>query len=170
MKTMRMQSRVASFVIAAVLLFQISPALAGGPPSHVVRHHHHDRDDLDITFTKWITITPGYPIMAGFVGGDVVGVFAGELLVVQNTIDGNITRLGAIYGVQAGDHSFTALMQGGQNNVTGTALLDGVILGGWRTGARVHVEYDVIRPCAEPNALFGVCFKGTIHVERDSDD
>ena len=32
MKTMRIQTRVASFVIAILLLLQISPALAGGPP------------------------------------------------------------------------------------------------------------------------------------------
>jgi hypothetical protein len=76
--------------------------------------------------------------------------------------------LDALYEVQAGDHSFTALIQGGQNNVTRKALLDGVILDGWRTGARVHVEYTVISGCAGMPA--GPCFEGTIRILRDSDD
>ena len=91
----------------------------GGPP-------------VVITFTKWITT---FPDIAGVVGGDVVGNFAGEVFTLQNTTNPavtSITRLVAIYDIQdsMGSHSFTALVQGGQNNSTKKALLDGVILGG----------------------------------------
>jgi hypothetical protein len=121
-----------------------------------------------ITFTKWITT---FPDMAGVVGGDVVGNFAGEVLTLQNTTNPavtSITRLVAIYGIHdsAGSHSFTALVQGGQNNSTNKALLDGVILGGWQTGARVHVEYLVINSCAGNPS--GPCFQGTIRIGSDS--
>ena len=123
------------------------------------------RRPVDITFTKWIT---GFPLMAGFVGGDVTGEFAGEVLRYQESGNRRITRLEAMYEVQAGNRSFTALVRGGQNNETGMAILDGVILGGWRTGARVHVEYEVMTDCA--GAPAGLCFQGTIHVERPSKD
>ena len=46
----------------------------------------------------------------------------------------SIVRLEAIYEIRAGDHSFTALIRGGTNNLTGAAQLDGVVLAGWRTG------------------------------------
>jgi hypothetical protein len=47
-------------------------------------------------------------------------------------------------------------------------LLEGVILDGWRTGARVQVEFTVISGCAGKPA--GPCFEGTIRILRDSDD
>ena len=121
-----------------------------------------------ITFTKWITT---FPQMAGFVGGAAVGAFAGEVLTLQNTTNPqvtSITRLVAIYDIQAGPHSFTALVQGGQNNQTDRALLDGVILGGWFTGARVQVEYQVKTDCA--GAPAGTCFQGTIRIEPEAHD
>ena len=176
MKTIRWQIRVASFVIAILLLLQISPALAGGAPKH-----HDDERDVVITFTKWITAvvpavpadaTPARILMAGVVGGHVAGTFAGEILErnvsTSGTVTAQIVALEALYEIQTGAHSFTALIRGGQNNATHTALLDGVVLGGWRTGARVHVQYQVIGGCADKPA--GPCFQGTIRIERDSDD
>ena len=59
---------------------------------------------------------------------------------------------------------------------TGAAVLDGVILFGWRTGARVHVTFQTLRaPSAtEPGcagAAPGVnCFQGTIQIEPPSED
>jgi len=177
MKTIRMQRRVGGFVSAIVILLQISPALAGGAPevglepmqssrvpgmpvAAIDEALGHTRRPVDVTFTKWIT---GFPLMAGFVGGDVAGDFAGEVLQYQESGNGRITRLEAMYEVQAGNSSFTALIRGGQNNETGTAILDGVVLGGWRTGARVHVEYEVMTDCT--GAPAGVCFQGNIHIE-----
>ena len=137
----------------------------GMPVAAMDEARDNQRGPVDITFTKWIT---GFPLMAGFVGGDVAGDFAGEVLQYQESGNRRIIRLEAMYEVQAGNRSFTALVRGGQNNETGTAILDGVILGGWRTGARVHVEYEVKTDCT--GAPAGLCFQGTIHIERPSRD
>jgi hypothetical protein len=123
-----------------------------------------------VSFTKWVTISPGYPIMAGTVKADDVGTFAGEILLLHTTQSGDITQLQAVYEVQAGDQSFKALVQGGQNNQAGTALLDGVILGGWHTGAKVHVQYRVVPKCGQANALNDRCFTGTITISPDSEN
>jgi hypothetical protein len=76
----------------------------------------------------------------------------------------SITKLEAIYEVVDGDRSFTALIEGGTDNLTGAARLDGVILAGWRTGARVHVEFQVLTNCF--GAPLGRCFQGTIRIQR----
>jgi hypothetical protein len=122
-----------------------------------------------VSFTKWATITPGYPILAGVTGGDAAGTFSGEVFVLQTTQSSDITRLDAVYEVHAGDHSFKALVQGGQNNVTNKALLDGVVLDGWMTGAHAHVAYQVIK-CDQPNAAGGTCFQGTITLTPSPDN
>jgi len=121
---------------------------------------------LEITFTKWV---PSFPTLAGYTGGDVVGTFAGEVL-SRNPFDNDvITQLEARYEVidPDGIHSFTAHIEGKQNNETLTAVLNGVITEGWLTGSQVHVTYDVIRPC--PSEGRPVCFRGIIRVMPDSD-
>jgi len=122
---------------------------------------------VEVTFTKWIT---AFPSMAGFTGGDVVGTYAGEVLRRTPFDNGVIVQLEARYEVidPSGLHSFTAVIQGKQNNENGTAALNGVITEGWLVGAQVHVTYQVITPCA-----FGtrnVCFQGTIRVMPGSGD
>jgi hypothetical protein len=202
METIRLQSRIVWFVSAIVLLLQISPALAGGPPdaqlaiaqgsrvpglpvpsTETARNKH--RGPVEVTFTKWVTTSP---LMEGFTGGDVPGDFVGEVLQRQVSQRqaaecylpapncGRIIRLEAMYEVQAGKHSFTALIRGGTSGDTGAALLDGVILFGWRTGAQVHVEFQTMTPpsstesgCAGAPAG-KVCFQGTIHIGRASED
>jgi hypothetical protein len=159
MSTIRLYSRVVCFAGAA-LLIQISPATAED-------HRDHNRP-VDVAFTKWVTT---FPLMEGYWGGDLANKFVGEVLQRQVSVNpalNGIVRLEAIYEFQNGDRSFTALIRGGTNNVTGAALLDGVILAGWRTGARVHVEFDTIPGTV---GCFGApagrnCFVGTIHVER----
>jgi hypothetical protein len=160
MKIARTHARVGCFVGAIALLFQISPAMAGD-------HGDHNRP-VEVTFTKWVTTSP---LMEGFTGGDAPGAYAGEVLQRQVSVNPNlngITRLEAIYEVQAGGRSFTALIRGGTNNVTGAAILDGVVLAGWRTGAPVHVEFQTIpgtTGCL--GAPIGqTCFEGTIRVGR----
>src|SRR5580704_7685013 len=108
MKAFRAQSRVAALVIASLFLLQISQALAGGQ-LETAGDQDQDRRGVDVTFTKWITISPGYPQMAGFVGDEGAGSFSGEVLVAQTTADGSITRLEAVYEIHDGDRSFTAL-------------------------------------------------------------
>ena len=46
-----------------------------------------------------------------------------------------------MYEVVNGDRSFSALIRGGQNSA-GAGRLDGVILAGWRSGARVQVVFQ----------------------------
>ena len=163
---------LAAVMIAFVLLLNMASARA--TPDD---HHKHD---TIVTFTKWVTaVVPPIPgeaaasrfLMAGIVGGDVAGDFVGEVLdrrvSTTGTVTAQIVALDALYEVQAGDHSFTALIQGGQNNATRKALLEGVILDGWRTGARVQVEFNVISGCDGKPA--GPCFEGTIRILRNSD-
>ena len=149
---------------------------------------------VEVTFTKWPTTglpplpaVPGRTLFEGFVGGDLGdGDFVAEVLdskvstactffadpctpgIAPPTITGSIGALQAIYEVQVGENSFTALIQGGRNRVTGgVALLEGVILAGWRTGARVHVEFDTLSSCTDRDGVaHGPCFDGTIRVGR----
>jgi hypothetical protein len=155
MKTRRSQRRVISFVVATILLFQISPALAerGRTPAEG------RRGGVDVTVTKWITT---YPAMSGYTGGDLAGDFVGEILDLKLSSLG-ITGIEAIYTVEAERHSFAALIKGGENMETGAAVLDGVVLAGWRTGARVHVEFQQQSDCA--GAPIGDCFVGTVHID-----
>jgi hypothetical protein len=168
MSTSRSQSRVVSFAFAiAILIFlQISPALPGGAPQAAGDNH---RKHVDVTFTKWLTT---YPAMEGFTGGDVSGVFVGEVLERQVSINPALTsgmiRLEAIYEVQAGRRSFAAMIRGGENSVTGAAVLEGVILAGWRTGDPVRVEFQQKASCVGTAA--SPCFEGTIHISRASEE
>jgi hypothetical protein len=161
MSTIRLHNRVACFVGAIALLVQISPAAA--------EDHHDNNKPVEIAFTKWVTT---FPAMEGFWGGDLANKYVGEVFQRQVSVNpalmNGIIRLEAIYEIQNGDRSFTALIRGGTDSVTGAALLDGVVLAGWRTGARVHVEFDTI---PGTTGCFGApagktCFVGTIHVGR----
>jgi hypothetical protein len=160
MRTIRIHRRVASFVGAIALLFQVSLAMA------------QDYSDINkpakVTFTKWVTT---YPLMEGYWGSDISNTFVGEIFQRQVSVNpalNGIIRLEAIYEVQDGDRSFTALIRGGTNSVTGAARLDGVVLAGWHTGAQVHVEFDTI---PGTTGCFGApagktCFVGTIYIGR----
>jgi hypothetical protein len=148
---------------------------------------------VEVAFTKWRTAQiPPLPavtvrsLFAGIVGGDLgEGDFVGEVLdrkvstpctafdplcppgTTPATITGSIIALHAVYEVQVGEHSFTALIQGGTNGVTTAALLNGVILAGWRTGAPVHVAFQTISSCTDRDGVtHGPCFQGTIRIER----
>jgi hypothetical protein len=138
-----------------------------------------------VTFTKWITINPGPPMMQGVVGGGDVppgSKFAGQVMFDQNTdlaaklgapaVDVEVIQ--AVYEAEAGDHSFTALIQGGENNQSHTAVLDGVVLRGWHTGAKVRVQFHDVPNCprtlTQGNALGDTCFTGTITITPDSEN
>ena len=116
---------------------------------------------VQLTYTKWFS--PHFPTMTGVVGGDIVGTFGGEVLSRTLIANGQIGQLEARYEVIAVDssESFTALVQGKQNNETHTAVLNGVVISGFLTGERVHAEYRVISCTQAPNH---VCFQGTIRV------
>ena len=194
MRIIGVQSRVSPFLIAVVLVLQLLPALAIGQPDvqeATIQGSRVPGMPVEVTFTKWPTTglpplpaVPGRTLFQGFVGGDLGdGGFVGEVLdskvstactafgptctpgITPPTITGSIGALHAIYEVQVGENSFTALIQGGRNRVAGgVALLDGVILAGWRTGAQVHVAFQTTADCA--GAPAGPCFQGVIRVER----
>ena len=166
--------RVAAFSGAIALLLQIAPVTA---------ERKHDRNTpVEITFTKWVTervfvpdgfgITEGRGLMQGFTGGDIPGTFVGEVLQSQRSVNPalktGINKLEAIYEVHDlnGDHVFTALVRGGTNRATGLALLNGVVLAGWRTGAAVHVEFETIPTCVGAPTPATPCLEGTIRVGR----
>jgi hypothetical protein len=166
--------RIAAFSSAIVLLLQIAPVSADGK---------RDRNrPVEVTFTKWVTgpvfvpdgfgITEGRGLMEGFTGGAVPGTFVGEVLQQQRSanpaLKTGIGKIEAIYEVHdlQGSHVFTALIRGGTNRATGAAILDGVVLAGWRTGAPVHVEFETIVGCVGAPTPTTNCFEGTIRVGR----
>ena len=157
-----MQSRFFVSAIACVVALQMSPGIAAGGPGE---------GPVEVTVTKWRTAgVPPPPavatrsLFAGNVGGDLgEGDFVGEVLdrkvstpctftappctpgTTPPTITESIASLQAIYEVQAGEHSFIALIQGGSNSAGGR--LEGVIVSGpcaayaalrlWRDSLRV---------------------------------
>ena len=59
--------------------------------------------------------------------------------------------------VEAGDHSFTAILKGTLNTMTGKVEMDGTVVEGWLVGAQVHEEGQLVDP------LLGR-FQGTISI------
>lgn len=171
MRTTGIHTRVASLVVLVALLVQISPAMATADD--------HNRP-VDVTFTKWLAPPPAVPptpffgLFEGFSGDGVLGSFNAEVLWRQASVNGHAVGLTAMYEVVDGDRSFTALIRGGQN-AAGLGLLDGVIIAGWRTGARVEVVFQRHLAIAGMASCEGApanktCFVGTIHVGRAPKD
>jgi hypothetical protein len=127
-----------------------------------------------ITYEKWIT---KYPAMAGNANG-VLGAFSGTIKQRLVSADGKIIHLVAEYVItdlKRKGHSFTALVEGDQSLWTNTAVLIGVVTQGWKKGAPVLVNFDVLTPCTVSTAPSGTktCFQGTIrigHSAEESDD
>ena len=170
MRTVRLHNRVARLASAVALLVQISPALAAG------QDQDHNSRPVEITFTKWaapppaVPPTPFFGLFEGFAGDGLVGSFNAEVLWRQASVNGHVAGLEAMYEVVDGDRSFTALIRGG-SNPAGLGILDGVIMAGWRTGARVHVVFqrylaNPLLPSCEGAPINKNCFVGTIHVGR----
>ena len=170
MRTIGIHTPIASFIAAMALLTQISPVLAAD-------QDHKDRP-VEIAFTKWaapppaVPPTPFFGLFEGFADGGPLGSFGAEVLWRQASVNGHVAGLEAMYEVVDGDRSFTALIRGG-SNPAGAGLLDGTILAGWRTGARVHVSFQRYLPseggCV--GAPVGkTCFVGVIHVGRAPKD
>ena len=172
MRIIGIHTRVASFVGAVALLVQMSPAFASDD--------NHNNRPVEITFTKWGVTAPPPPapqppfgLFEGFSGDGLLGSFVAEVLWRQASLNGHVAGLEAMYEVVNGDRSFTALIRGGSNSAGGR--LDGVIMAGWRTGARVQVvfqRYGAMAgiPSCEGAPLNKTCFQGTIHVGRPPTD
>ena len=119
-----------------------------------------------LTFTKWFTT---YPAMTGNIPSYGDGTFAGTILKRTAFDNGVIVKLEARYVVTdpSGSHSFAALIEGTENLETASAVLNGVVTEGWMVGARVHVTFQIITPCALATgpSVRGVCFQGTIRIQ-----
>jgi hypothetical protein len=174
MKTTRIATRFASISTLILLTLQISPDLTAGPQGQSENHQN-----FEVTFTKWgvgVTPPPAPPfppadpgqnisLFIGVTGGDAPGTFSAEVLYRKASSDGSIAQLWPVYKVSSGNRSFTALIQGG-SNAAGLGLLEGVIMNGWRIGARVRVRFQRMTNCE--GAPAGTCFKGTIRILRDN--
>ena len=174
MRTIGIHTRFAWLAGAVALLVQISPALASDLD--------HNSRPVEITFTKWGVPSPApapapqppFGLFAGFSGDGLVGSFNAEVLWRQASLNGHVIGLTAMYEVVDGERSFTALIRGGQN-AAGAAHFDGVILAGWRAGARVQVVYqrylaNAAMPSCQGAPINKTCFVGTIYVERAPKD
>lgn len=168
--------RYSAPIIAAIVFIQVAATSAVGqsafPGMPAERAYSRSQRPVVISYTKWVRVVDGVTFLEGFTRGDVEGVFAGQVLRSQTSADQRIVALEAIYEVQAGPQSLTALIRGGRTNNPGDAILDGVVLDGWRTGANVHVEFQR-KPAPSPteSACEGApaglaCFEGTITVGR----
>jgi hypothetical protein len=154
-------------IVAAACESTGSRATAPSPSPTAATQTQRNARPVEVTFTKWVT---AFPNLAGFTGDDVEGTFVGEVLHRTPLDNGVIVQLNARYEVidPTGLHSFTAIIQGTQNNQTRSAVLNGIVTVGWLAGAHVHVSYDIVTPCE-----FGsnnTCFRGTIRVVPGSAD
>jgi hypothetical protein len=166
MKTMHVQTHVASFVIATLLVLQISPALAGGPPEAAANDF---RGRVEVTFLKWIPDFSGS--MAGVVSGDVGGgTFAGETLNFNQT--DAIATIEALYHINGKGLQFTAHNYITFDTQNGTAVIKGFVPDGLLKGAQVKGEFQAISPCGITNALAGAfgdtCFQGNLVITPGS--
>jgi len=172
MQTTRIATRFAFLFSLVLLTLQTSPVVAAGPQGQSENHQ-----TFEVTFTKWsIGVTPApvppFPpadpgqnisLFIGVAGGDAPGAFSAEVLYRKASTDGSVAQLWPVYRVSSGNRSFTALIQGG-SNAAGLGLLEGVIMNGWRIGARVRVRFQRTTDC---DGHAATCFKGTIRILRD---
>jgi hypothetical protein len=124
-----------------------------------------------IQYEKWITTAPA---MAGNAGG-VLGAFTGTILQRLVSADKKIIHLRAEYVIvdtHRKGQSFTAVIEGDESLWTNTAVLTGVVTEGWKKGAPVLVNFDVLTPCTVPTAPVGTktCFKGTISIGHPGEE
>jgi hypothetical protein len=130
-----------------------------------------DASVVEIPYEKWFTT---YPAMTGNTSYGP-GTFSGTVLSRVPSDNGVIVRLEAIYVVtdpSDASRSFTARIEGKTNLQIQSAVLNGVVTEGWRAGARVHVHFDVVTPCAMATgpSVKNTCYRGTIRVQPNDQD
>ena len=173
MQTTRILTRLAFLLSLVLLTLQTSTIVAAGLHGRSENHQN-----FEVTFTKWgVGVTPppvppfppadpgqNISLFIGVAGGDAPGAFSAEVLYRKASTDGSVAQLWPVYRVSSGNRSFTALIQGG-STAAGLGLLEGVVMDGWRTGARVRVRFQSMTNC--DGAPAGPCFQGTIRILRD---
>ena len=151
--------------MALILVVAVTGGLAAASQARSGRAHDAEVG-VELTYTKWFA--PGFPNIVGVVGGDIVGNFGGAVL-ERSDPTLRFVQLTSVYIVIAPDpaKSFTAHVEGVQDNQSLTGVLDGRIVDGYLKRAHVHVEFAVITCTQAPS---GRCFQGTISVTRSSED
>src|SRR5205085_9240546 len=118
-------------LLGLMLALVVAGGIAASGQAHVGHGHHAKTEPgLELTYTKWIA--PGFPNMTGVVGGDIDGRFGGAVLERTPDASGRFIHLTSVYIVVAPDpsESFTAHVEGVQDNQTATAVLDGRVTDG----------------------------------------
>ena len=83
-------------------------------------------------------------IWNGTVSGDIEAALTTQLLSLEPA--GPILKVKFAWIVEAGDQSFTAVLDGTLNTLTGQVEMDGTIVEGWLAGAQVHEEGQMVDP------------------------
>ena len=187
MRIIGVQSRVSPFLIAVVLLLQLSPALATGQPD---AQQATSQEPVEVTFTKWVTgpvfvpdnfgITEGRGLMEGFTGGDIPGTFVGEVLQGQRSanpaLKTGINKLEAIYEVH--DRQREPCLhrarpgrcrtgRRGRRCWTASSWPDGELVRGCMWNSRRYAPAPTGPGCPDTRAPADRnCLLGTIHIER----
>lgn len=94
-------------------------------------------------------------IWNGIVSGDVQGSLTTQLLSVEPA--GPVLKVRFAWIVDAGNQSFTSVLDGTLNTLTGQVEMDGTIVEGWLVGAQVHEEGQMVDPATGR-------FQGTIMI------
>jgi hypothetical protein len=170
MRRLEMSRRFAGGIAVLVLAAGITAASA---QTHN-RSVDGKRAGLELTYTKWFA--PGFPNMAGVVGGDIVGPFGGVVLNNPAPDDSGRVQLTAIYIVRAADasRSLTMRVEGAHDTNTNMAVLNGRVVDGLLKGARARAEFKMIGCDEVPSDVqaptSGDCFQGTISIKKRDDD
>ena len=83
-------------------------------------------------------------IWNGTITGDADGSLTTQLLSLEPA--GPILKVSFAWIVSAGEQSFTAVLYGTLNTLTGQVEMDGTIVEGWLAGAQVHEEGQLVDP------------------------
>lgn len=94
-------------------------------------------------------------IWNGSVTGGVEGSLTTQLLSLVPA--GPVLKVSFAWIVDAGEQSFTAVLYGTLNTLTGQVEMDGTIVEGWLAGAQVHEEGQLVDPATGR-------FQGTITI------
>jgi hypothetical protein len=146
----------------------VPAAVKAAPGNATADEGDKERCGKEVSFNKWYTT---FPNMTGATCYGP-GTYAGEIL--SRVPDGDFVLLRARYEITDphGNHSFKAVIEGKLNNLTGEAVLSGVVTEGWKTGKDVSVTFQRVTSCvsAVGPTLPGVCFQGTIVIQKESKD
>jgi hypothetical protein len=91
----------------------------------------------------------------GTITGDADGSLTTQLLSLEPA--GPILKVSFAWIVSAGEQSFTAVLYGTLNTLTGQVEMNGTIVEGWLAGAQVHEAGQLVDPAAGR-------FQGTITI------